>query len=388
MKVLGFRNGESGCDYYRCALPLNKAREILKLDYNESWVEKVAADILLWPEDFKKKMEADIFVIQRLSHLGFIDIIQKHIKDNNLNSKIVIDFDDNLFATSPFTNTYLYDGTKNVRIQLPDGTTKDLWVDGVGGFSIERNKKRLEVIKGIIGRADLVTTTNPLLAGVFSEFNKNVKVLPNFIDVREWKKLPLEKNKDEVRLFWGGGNSHWEDLLLIREPLRQIFNKYKNVKLVILGWAPDGFVEEFKDRIEFHPWTHFAAYGYKYASLNIDISLIPLVENEFSVCKSNIKWIEASSLQIPTVVSYCSPYKEVESLSDKDLAVFIDGNSSESWTKGISMLIDNPDLRKKIGDESRMVVEQHFDINTQCKQWVDAYSEVLCQRPQPLLSLA
>lgn len=377
MKVLGFRNGDSGCDYYRCSLPLNKAREIAKLDYNETWVECVASDILLYPDDFKKKLEADIFVIQRLSHTGFIDIIQKHIKDNNLNSKIVIDFDDNLFATSPMSNTYIHDGVEDVKISFPNGTSQYLWQDGVGGFSIEKNKRRREEIIKILGRADLITTTTPILADVFRQHNQNVKVLPNYVDAREWKKLPLEKKPEEIRLFWGGGNSHWEDLFLIKEPLRQVLDKYKNVKLVILGWMPDGFADTFPGRVEFHPWTKFEAYGYKYASLGIDISLIPLVENEFSVCKSNIKWIEASSLQIPTVVSYCSPYKEVESLSDKDLAVFIDGNNPDDWVKGISMLIDNPDLRKKIGEESRMVVEQHFDVNTQYHKWIDAYTEVL-----------
>ena len=118
------------------------------------------------------------------------------------------------------------------------------------------------------------------------------------------------------------------------------------------------------------------------ASLGIDIALIPIVDNEFNRCKSPIKWIEASSLQIPSVISYCSPYKEVESLSDKDLAVFIEGNSAEAWVEGISTLIDNPDLRKKIGEEARMVVENNFDANTQYSQWVNAYSEALCVLPQ------
>ena len=147
---------------------------------------------------------------------------------------------------------------------------------------------------------------------------------------------------------------------------------------------PDGFAETFPGRVEFKEWSNFYAYSYKVASLGIDVALIPLVDNEFNRCKSPIKWIEMSALQIPSVVSYCSPYKEVESLSEKDLAVFIDGNSPDAWVVGISMLVDNPDLRQKIGKESRMVVERHFDINTQYHQWVNCYSEALCQSPQPL----
>jgi glycosyltransferase involved in cell wall biosynthesis len=384
MKVTGFRNGDGGCDFYRCVIPLEKSMELSGITYRELWSEKLMADILLYKEEFKKKMDSDIYLIQRLNTVPFLKRIKQYILDNGINSRIVMDFDDNVFKISPLSGHYKDYGTENVRIKMIDGSEHDLWKDGVNGFDLALNRSRLDNVKEVVSMADMVTVTTPILAGVFREFNDNVRILPNCVDLNEWKKLPLEKNDSSIRLYWGGGMSHWEDLLLIRDTLKRICEKYENVKIVMLGWMPEGFEETFPGRVEFHPWSNFYAYSYKYASLGVDIALIPLVDNEFNRCKSCIKWIEASSLEIPSVVSYVSPYKELESLSDKDLAVFIDGNGPESWFKGISELIDNPELRKRIGAEARNVVERHFDINTQYNQWLNAYSEVLCAPPRQI----
>lgn len=384
MKVNGFRNGDGGCDFYRCVLPMESAARSGILKYKETWAEKVIADIMIYPETFKNKMDVDIYLVQRLNTLPFLKRIKSYIKENNAKGRVVIDFDDNVFKVSPLSNHYADYGTENFQIKLADGSIHDAWKDGVN-IDLKKNQERLDEVKRVVSMADMITTTTPILADVFREYNDNVRVLPNCVDVAEWNKLPLVKKSDEVKLYWGGGMSHWEDFLLLREPLKVIFNKYPQAKLVMLGWMPEGMKETFPGRIEFHPWSNFYGYPYKMASLGVDIGLIPLVDNEFSRCKSNIKWIEMSALQIPTVVSYCSPYKEVETLSEQDLAVFIDGNDPEGWVEGISMLIDNPDMRKTIGDESRMVVEKHYDINARYHDWYNAYSEVLCAPPQQLL---
>lgn len=381
MRVSGFRTGEGACDYYRCWLPMEHAARNGTVKYKELWAEKIVADIILYNQSFKEKMDTDIYLVQRLSALPFLRRIKEYISENKTKGKIVIDFDDNVFKVSPLSNHYADFGTENFTIQFPDGTSHEAWKDGVN-IDLKKNRERLDEIKKVVSGADMITVTTPILAEVFREYNDNIRILPNCVDLKEWKRLPLEKNEKEVRLYWGGGMSHWEDFLLLREPLKVIFKKYPNVKLVMLGWMPDGLQEMFPGRVEYHHWTNVWAYPYKMASLNADIGLIPLVENDFNVCKSNIKWIEMSGLQIPTVVSYCSPYKEVEALSDKDLAVFIDGNDPEGWIEGISTLIDNPDLRKNVGENARMVVEQHYDINAQYHAWTNAYSEVLsCPRP-------
>lgn len=381
MKVTMFRNGDGGCDFYRAVIPMEKCRERGLISLKETWAEKIVADIMLNQNKFKENMMADIYLIQRVNSLPFLKRMQTYIRENNPKSRIIVDFDDNVFDVSPLSNHYADYGTQDVKFKLPDGTEQYAWKDGENGFDLKMNQDRLEQIKTIVGEADMITVTTPILADVFREFNENVRVLPNCVDLKDWAPIDFPEKK-EIRLYWGGGMSHWEDLLLIREPLRAIFQKYEHAKIVMLGWMPAGFEQTFPGRVEFMEWKNFHAYSYKMASLNIDIGLIPLVDNKFNRCKSNIKWVEMSALRIPSVVSYVSPYKEVNDLSDMNLGVFVEGNGSEGWIKGISTLVDNPSLRKEIGANARSVVEQHFDINSQHHLWVNAYGEALCQPPR------
>lgn len=385
MKMTMFRSGESACDFYRAVLPLSKAHDRSAIDLKETWAEKIIADIMLDRAKFNENMDSDILLIQRLNTLPFLERIKKYISDNKKNTRVVIDFDDNVFDVSPLSGHYKDFGTEEVKIRMPDGTDQYAWKDGVGGFDPSKNKARLDDIKRLVGMADMITVTTPIIADLFRQYNDNVRVLPNCVDLKEWPEFP-RTGGDDIRLYWGGGMSHWEDLLLIKEPLRAIFEKYKQARIIMLGWMPKGFEKTFPGRVEFLEWKNFHAYSYKMASLGIDIGLIPLVDNKFNRCKSNIKWVEMSALRIPSVVSYVSPYKEVNDLSDMNLGVFVEGNGSEGWIKGISTLVDNPSLRKEIGSNARSIVEQYYDINSQYHQWVNAYGEVLCQPPRTLLS--
>ena len=101
--------------------------------------------------------------------------------------------------------------------------------------------------------------------------------------------------------------------------------------------------------------------------------IIPLVDNVFNRCKSPIKWIEMGALEVPCVTSYVSPYKEIATEGN---GVFVD-NDKDAWIEGISMLIEDPILRAKIGGEAQRTVAAQFDINTQWTQWRDAYEGLL-----------
>ena len=80
----------------------------------------------------------------------------------------------------------------------------------------------------------MVTVTTPKLAEAYKPYNDNVVVLPNCIDLDLWKPMDL-KPSDEIRLFWAGGSSHYEDWMMMTEVLPVIMDKYPQVKLVFMG---------------------------------------------------------------------------------------------------------------------------------------------------------
>jgi O-antigen biosynthesis protein len=188
----------------------------------------------------------------------------------------------------------------------------------------------------------------------------------------------VRKNPEEIRIGWAGGHSHWEDLHMIREPLKEIGEKYPNVKIVMLGYKPATFEADYrKGQVEFHEWVDFAAHPYRLAAMDLDIGLIPLKENQFNMCKSEIKLVEYSALNVPSVCSYVGPYVNFSNHDQGENAIYIDGNDKSDWLNAMELLINNTGTRKKIGDRARKTVEDHYDINKKYTLWLDAYNKIM-----------
>ncbi len=365
MKIGYLVRTDGACDYYRAVLPIET---MIHAD------NSVKAESFTKMNDYSRLLkiveQADIMVIPRVVEDKFVELFFELQKQGK---KCVVDHDDFMFDLSPLSNHYAEFGCKEVQVKYPDGSVGDLWKDGEGGFDLQANLKRLKAAENALSVADMVTVTTPILKEAYSKYNDNVVVLPNCIDIKLWGKLPLQKRGD-VRIGWFGGSSHYEDLLLIREVLPHVLERYPQVRIVFMG-QEFGDIKKVlpEDRYEFHSWCPTPAYPYKSAILDLDISVIPLQENFFNSCKSPIKFIEQGALHVPCVVSHVSPYKEVYNGNNM---ISVD-NDFDSWVDGITELINDVDLRKKIGGSAYRTVVNNFDINKEYVLWKKAYKELL-----------
>ncbi len=367
MKIVSFVKTDGGCDEYRCVLPLDaiKRHETVKM-LNLTIGDPISKVV--------EAVEADLVMIPRM--LGEADeVLMNHIHLNK--KKCVTDFDDNLFDISPFSNHYEEYGTKNVQIRAADGSIRNLWKDGeTFRFNIKENKKRLESAKRCVEQADGVMVTTEKIAEVYRQYTDKVYVAPNSVNLSEWIPHKIKRdNPDEIRVYWSGGSSHYEDIVLLKDVFPAIVKKYPNVKIVMMGMNFTGATKNIpKENFEYHDWVHTKAYPYKTRLLDIDIALIPLQDTTFNACKSNIKWVEQGSLLTPCVTSLVSPYKEHYNGVN---GVFIENNTEEGWYKGIAHLIENPIDRWKIGAEARKTVENKFNIDKNYKIWYDVFKEIV-----------
>lgn len=310
--------------------------------------------------------DTNVLVIPRPVEGQFISLMEE-LKKNGV--KVAVDHDDNMMQISPLSPHYEGFGVENVKFIMPDGTEKVIWKDG-DNLKIQENKERIENFKKALGVASVVSVTQPILAEKYAPYSNNIKVLPNCIDPTVWQKLPLKPHKG-IRVGWAGGHSHYEDWMLLEEVLPEVMNKYPEMVLVVLGQLFTGALKKCpRERIEHHQWVHTQGYPYKMAILDLDFSLIPLVDNEFNRCKSNIKWVESGSLQVPAVTSLVSPYKE---WYDGENGVFIENNDPQAWIDGISFMIENAKDREQMGRNSHKTVLDNFNIWDKCHLWAEAY---------------
>ena len=375
MKVCVFRASDGACDYYRTIIPVNTGTTYKAFEKKELWVSNLLVKLMEDQDKFIDAMNSDIYFLQRVASSNLIKKIREFKDDSRIDAKLVMDYDDDVFHVSPLSNHYIDYGTEEIKI-AHEGKVVFEWKDGVN-INLSKNRKMIDNIKKACEQVDCITTTTEHLAKIYGEFN-HVKVLPNCVDLKQWNKLPLiRKNPDEIRICWQGGHSHWEDLKLIRESLIQIAKKYPNIKILMLGYMPVSMEKDFRPgQLEFYPWVETPAHPYRLASLDIDIAIIPLKDTIFNRSKSNIKWVEFSSLEIPSITSYVQPYDSIQDADEINKGIFVENNDINGWSKGFETLIQDKALRHEIGRNARQFVEKNFDINTQYMQWVNAFEEV------------
>lgn len=99
--------------------------------------------------------------------------------------------------------------------------------------------------------------------------------------------------------------------------------------------------------------------GYLELASRFDIALAPLERaNLFCRAKSEIKFVEAGLLGIPTVATRIDPFTHaIEHEADGFLA----GHTGE-WIAALDALVTQPALRQSVGEAARRKVEQHYSL--------------------------
>jgi len=378
MKILGIERDDSACNYYRIFSPLKNM-----LDQNLADIALIHQRDIASDRALSLALNSDVIVFQRPANedwLNFIKVCRKHGKH------IVSDYDDDPFNTSPLNPFYQYVGTEPVEYTWADGTKEMLWSEEMVGstgskiFNIERNIAFRDLFRLNFKKSDLVTCTTEILADEFRKITPSVAVLPNLIDPVFWPSIP-DFSKREVRIGWQGGWSHYEDLYDIVPVIKDILNKYDNVKFVYFG--DQRFRTLFKDcdqnKIEWQDWVHHETYPYKMTLLNLDIGICPLSNTHFNWTKSAIKWMEYSMLGAATVAANIEPYSSV--IKDRETGLL--PNDNEDWKMALEALIENPEKRRLMAKRAFMDVMENHNIQNKAHLWIKAYEEML--KPKEVL---
>jgi O-antigen biosynthesis protein len=180
---------------------------------------------------------------------------------------------------------------------------------------------------------DSVITTNNFLADKIKQFiDMPVKVIPNYINAAQLEvSIPLYDNKqikmnagfkpgERIKLaYFSGSSSHNADLALIAGALERVMAADARVDLVLVGHIDveqafgarfGGYLKgHLADRVTLHPFVDFVALQALIA--DVDFNLVPLQVNDFTNCKSELKFVDAAIVGTLTIASPAFAYAEV-----------------------------------------------------------------------------
>lgn len=223
-----------------------------------------------------------------------------------------------------------------------------------------------EIIKITIGIADMVTCTNENLMKHLKKLNPNVKILPNYMDMKRWD-LPKHRNTtDRIRIGWAGSATHLNDLKSIVAPLIKAKEEYPQIDYIFVGETR--IRDLFPFSVEVMMGVPFEYWPEKLHALRLDIALAPLLDTPFNHCKSNIKFQEYAIAQYPGIYAplvYNFQYFEPK--------FGIVAEEEDHWYRAIKHLIDYPQRRQEIRENAYELVKRKFNLEKHIHEWHKAY---------------
>jgi glycosyltransferase involved in cell wall biosynthesis len=230
--------------------------------------------------------------------------------------------------------------------------------------------------------ADAVTVTTEPLAEVVRQFNPNVFVLPNCIDLNL---LTFQRTQPErLTVGWAGGSSHFNDFSPMRANLRQFMRRNPGLDLHFVG-------QDYRPLFNL-PNTRWTTWNNNLVdyihSLDFNIGLAPLAYDVFNRSKSDVKVLEYASLGIPAIASDFGPY--AASITHGVTGFLV--KQPHEWGKYLRLLVEDRQLRDEMSINARLWASTRT-IQGNIWRWELAYRTVINavhgrQRPAPELAPA
>lgn len=185
-------------------------------------------------------------------------------------------------------------------------------------------------------------------------------------------KMVNQLDDDCIRLgYFSGSLTHNEDFEIVHEALVRIMEKYQRVELILVGELNEtDKLQKYSDRIVKKKTVDWRQLPWLIAEA--DINLAPLTDTLFNRCKSEIKWIEAALVRVPTAASRVGAFEVM--IKDGKTGILCD-NTVESWYNNLEALILDKSYRDLIGQESYHEVLGNCITSSRSEQYANMLME-------------
>jgi hypothetical protein len=215
----------------------------------------------------------------------------------------------------------------------------------------------------LLNEVDAMVTSTPYLKKMVLPFNSRCYVERNLVEPFYNEFVAEGRDKDDdglIRLGWWLTPHHHDDYMLIEFALDRIMHKYPQVKLIFMGYNVPILSKFPPHRWEYYEFVPTEGFYPALASLDLDIGLAPIVNNDFNRAKTGRKMQEGAVMGIPMVISPISTYSnwkhDITCIKPKT-------NTANDWFEALSYAIENPDKLKEIALNAFKYVIENHDMN-------------------------
>lgn len=236
---------------------------------------------------------------------------------------------------------------------------------------------RGDFARRLAGLSDHVICGNQFLAEQFSQWNRNITILPTPVDTSIFCPKANSRDEDRPIIGWMGLPSGFKYLYGIEEGLQAVLEKHPRAVLRIVSSHRPDFRTLPSEQIQWIPWT---PENEARTIQEMTIGIMPLDDTVISRGKCSYKMLLYMACGVPVVVSPVG--MNVEILQQGNVGF---GAATQSeWADSLDELLRNEDLGSRMGRTGCDIVMKHYSIQVLVEQLAKTLSHVAGRTPEPL----
>lgn len=223
--------------------------------------------------------------------------------------------------------------------------------------------------KTICGLSKHIVVGNNFLADYARQFNSNVTIVPTSVDTNRFKNTSAFKSPEKVVIGWTGSSTSQTYLEMFENVLTEISKRrnveirvhsdrepdLKDVPYVWRRWSQETEVEEL---------SHF------------DIGIMPMPDDKWARGKCAMKALLYMSMNTPTICTAVGANCEVIQHGENGLLAL----SNDEWLNCFEKLIDDAELRKKLGEAGRQTIVENYSAESSAAKFAEVVKAVASQK--------
>ena len=219
----------------------------------------------------------------------------------------------------------------------------------------------------LIKQADHVILSSPYnLEYCLSENIKSAATyVPCSINTDRFVEKKQEKEKKILVLGWTGTFSSIAYLDLLKKALLSL-KRDLNFKLLLITNFEYSFDEIDLEVIEWNEETEIEDLH------RIDIGLYPLTEDEWSLGKGGLKVMQYMSIGVPSVATNYGTAVNIIEHGENGFLV----NTDEEWIASLKNLVEDSNLRKKMGSSARKHIVENYSTSAVEKYYLEILKQL------------
>jgi glycosyltransferase involved in cell wall biosynthesis len=218
--------------------------------------------------------------------------------------------------------------------------------------------------------SDAVITTNETLAEHARRMGADpdrVHVLPTVIDLARWEPRPPSTDPTEVTIGWMGTPSNLPSVEIVRVPLVRLCRRYEKLKVKVVcesSLALEGV------RLIHQPFSA----EYEVSDVrSFDIAIAPLVEDPWTRGKLSTKLLAYFGAGLPVVASDVNANRLY--IRDGENGYLV--GTLGQWEEKLAKLIDDVELRRKVGAKARESAEKEFSLLAALPRYLSLFESLV-----------